>query len=146
MTFLSDNGEPYIFRQNVCNNEFIYRKKNVDHCYPDTSSSIRSHSILQLKHCDNNEIKVFGRYTSSLEDNDAHIQPFFYAHIQPFIMHCNLYRHSRESERESVQSRGSRSLGIIDFDMSYSRLNIWFNDEDGSFKETRFAEFDTCIL
>lgn len=50
------------------------------------------------------------------------------------------------SERESVQSRGSRSLGIIDFDMSYSRLNIWFNDEDGSFKETRFAEFDTCIL
>lgn len=138
MTFLSDNGEPYIFRQNVCNNEFIHRKKNVDHCYPDTSSSIRSHSILQLKHCDNNEIKVFGRYTSSLEDNDAH--------IQPFIMHCNLYRHSRESERESVQSRGSRSLGIIDFDMSYSRLNIWFNDEDGSFKETRFAEFDTCIL
>lgn len=76
MAFLSDNGEPYIFRQNVCNNEFIYRKKNVDHCYPDTSSSIRSHSILQLKHCDNNEIKVFGRYTSSLEDNDAHIQPF----------------------------------------------------------------------
>lgn len=52
----------------------------------------------------------------------------------------------RESERESVQSRGSRSLVIIDFDMSYSRLNIWFNDEDGSFKETQFAEFDTCIL
>lgn len=52
----------------------------------------------------------------------------------------------QESERESVQSRGSRSLWIIDFDMSYSRLNIWFNDEDGSFKETRFAEFDTCIL
>lgn len=30
----------------------------------------------------------------------------------------------RESERESVQSRGSRSLVIIDYDMSYSRLNI----------------------
>lgn len=124
-------------KMSVIMNLFI-EKKNVDHCYPDTSSSIRSHSILPLKHCDNNEIKVFGRYTSSLEDNDAH--------IQPFIMHCNLYRHSRESERESVQSRGSRSLVIIDFDMSYSRLNIWFNDEDGSFKETRFAEFDTCIL
>lgn len=76
MTFLSDNGEQYIFRQNVCNNEFIHRKKHVDHCYPDPSSSNRSHSILQLKHCDNNEIKVFGRYTSSLKDNDGHIQPF----------------------------------------------------------------------
>lgn len=62
-------------KMSVIMNLFI-EKKNVDHCYPDTSSSIRSHSILQLKHCDNNEIKVFGRYTSSLEDNDAHIQPF----------------------------------------------------------------------
>lgn len=62
-------------KMSVIMNLFI-EKKNVDHCYPDTSSPIRSHSILQLKHCDNNEIKVFGRYTSSLEDNAAHIQPF----------------------------------------------------------------------